>query len=238
MSEDLITKKPIEYSIVIPLYNEEGSLKPLFAEILNAMTPLGQRYEIVFVNDGSTDQSKEIVETFQKEIPEIVQFVDLKERGGQTHAMSKGIAAVRGKIVATLDSDLQNDPADIPKLLEKMKEGFDCVCGWRKARQDTFVKARLSKGGNVLQRLFTGLKIHDVSCTLRIYTHECAKNIPLNWEGQHRFIPLCLSLQGYRIGEIVSHHRNRQYGVTKYSHKRIFRVVRDFFKILKSRGKA
>ena len=123
-------------------------------------------------------------------------------------------------------------------MLKKMEEGnYDCVCGWRKARQDTLLKAGLSKFGNILQRLFTGMKIHDVSCTLRIYKQACIDKIALNWEGQHRFIPLSLSLQGYRIGEIVSNHRLRKFGTTKYSHKRIFRVITDFFKVLKARGR-
>jgi len=144
---------------------------------------------------------------------------------------------VRGNVAVTLDADLQNDPADIPKLLKKMEEGYDCVCGWRKSRQDTLLKAGLSKFGNIMQRLLTGMRIHDVSCTLRAYRKECVPDIALNWEGQHRFIPLSLSLQGYKIGEIVSNHRKRQFGSTKYSHKRIFRVVSDFFKILKTKGK-
>ena len=111
-------------------------------------------------------------------------------------------------------------------------------CGWRKARQDTFLKAVFSKLGNILQRMFTGLTIHDVACTLRAYKASWAAKIPLNWEGQHRFIPLSLSLQGCRIGEIVAHHRERKFGYSKYSHKRIFKVVVDFFRILKTRGKS
>jgi len=232
-----MSEKPIKYSIVIPVYNEEGSLTPLFAELLAVMTPINNPYEIVFINDCSNDQSLSIMEGFQEEFPEVVRIVNLDKRSGQTFGLRKGLDASKGEIAVTLDADLQNDPADIPKMLEKMEEGFDCVCGWRKARQDTPLKAVLSKTGNVLQRLFTGMKIHDVSCTLRIYKKMCINKIALNWEGQHRFIPLSLSLQGYRIGEVVSNHRLRKFGNTKYSHKRIFRVIGDFFRVLKAKGR-
>jgi len=232
-----VSEKLINYSIVVPVYNEEESLTPLFTELVAVMTPLNKLYEIVFVNDCSSDRSLSIMEGFQGEFPEVVRILDLREHRGQTYGLRKGLDTTKGGIAVTLDADLQNDPADIPKMLEKMEEGFDCVCGWRKARQDTSLKALLSKTGNILQRLFTGMKIHDVSCTLRTYKRACIDKIALNWEGQHRFIPLSLSLQGYRIGEIVSNHRLRKFGTTKYSHKRIFRVIGDFFKVLKAKGR-
>ena len=232
-----MSKKPTIYSVVIPVYNEEESLKPLFSELLQIMTPLNRSYEILFVNDCSSDRSLSIIEGFQQEFPEVVRLVNLTQRTGQTLGLRKGLDSAQGEFVITLDADLQNDPADIPKMVKKMEEGYDCVCGWRKARQDTLLKAGLSKFGNVMQRLFTGMKIHDVSCTLRICKRICVDKISLNWEGQHRFIPLSLSLQGYNVGEIISNHRSRKFGTTKYSHKRIFRVVSDFFKVLKAKGK-
>jgi len=232
-----MSEKMIEYSIVIPVHNEEESLKPLFEELLQSMTPLNRPYEVIFVDDGSTDRSQEIMEGFRSQFPEVVRLVNLSQRSGQTCGLRKGLDAAKGEFAITLDADLQNDPADIPKMLKKMQDGYDCVCGWRKSRQDTLLKAGLSKFGNGLQRLFTGVKIHDVSCTLRVYKRKCIDKIALNWEGQHRFIPLSLSLQGYRVGEIVSNHRLRKHGETKYSHKRIFRVITDFFKILKTKGR-
>lgn len=228
-------EKVIEYSVVVPVYNEEESLKPLLSEILQAMTSLGCAYEIIFVNDGSCDGSSAVLREFELEVPELVRVISLLERGGQTHALRKGLEASRGRVVITLDADLQNDPADISKLLAKMAQGYDCVCGWRKDREDTPLKAGLSKLGNILQRLLTGMKIHDVSCTLRAYRRECLDKIILDWEGRHRFIPLSLSLQGCRVDEIVSHHRGRKFGRSKYGHRRIFRVVRDFFKVLDDR---
>jgi glycosyltransferase involved in cell wall biosynthesis len=226
-----------EYSVVVPVYNEEESIQPLWKDLQGVLSQLAKPYEIIFVNDCSSDKSSTILESLAGQFPGIIRNIHLSTRSGQTHAMQEGLKASSGNYVITLDADLQNDPADIPKMLEKMREGYDCVCGWRKSRQDTPLKACLSKFGNVLQRLLTGLSIHDVSCTLRIYKRHCVSAVPLNWEGQHRFIPLALSLQGYKIGEIVSNHRKRSFGVTKYSHKRIFRVVGDFFRILASGGK-
>ena len=237
INSSLNKDKPVAYSIVIPVYNEEESLATLFSELLGVMTPLNQCYEIIFVNDGSSDNSSEIINGFYQQFPEVVKNVALAQRSGQTCALKQGLDSAKGNIVISLDADLQNDPADILKMLEKMKEDYDCVCGWRKAREDTLLKTGLSKFGNILQRLFSGLKIHDVSCTLRAYRKECLRAIALNWEGQHRFIPLSLSLQGYKIGEIVSNHRKRQYGYSKYNHKRIFKVIIDFFKILWVRGR-
>ena len=226
-----------KYSFVIPIHNEEGSISVLFEEIQSVMNSIGADYEVVFVNDGSTDSSDEIITQLSESNPGIISPVVLSERKGQTFAMNEGVKGSKGDFVITMDADLQNDPGDIVEMVKKMEEGYDCVCGWRKARQDTVLKAGLSKFGNILQRLISGLRIHDVSCTLRIYTRECANKIPLNWEGQHRFIPLCLSLQGFNIGEVVSNHRQRKFGYTKYSHKRIFRVMVDFFKILKAKGR-
>lgn len=227
------------YSIIIPVYNEEGSLRELFQELLTVMTRLSAAYEILFVDDRSDDETPKILKEFQGALPEIVVIVTLLQRSGQTFALKQGLNLAKGRIVVTLDADLQNDPADIPRLIEKMNHGkFDCVCGWRKARQDTPLKAGMSKFGNMMQRMFTGMKIHDVSCTLRAYRRECVNRIAMNWEGQHRFMPLSLSLQGFKVDEIVSNHRKRRYGQTKYSHKRVFRVVKDFFRMLKTKGKS
>lgn len=225
----------IDYSIVVPVYNEQESLKTLLAEILTVVTPLNSRYEIIFVNDGSCDQSPQILEEFIRQLPEVIRVVHLKTRSGQTYALREGFQKIQGNVIITMDADLQNDPADIPRLLKKMDEGYDCVCGWRRDREDAPFKAWLSKSGNVLQRAVTRLKIHDVSCTLRAYKKGCLRNLHLEWEGQHRFIPLMLSLEGYKIGEIVSRHRRRQFGKTKYNHHRIFRVVGDFLKILSTK---
>lgn len=219
-------------SIVIPVYNEEESVDVLFKEIRGSLDPMGISWEIIFVDDCSDDRTPGKLKVFQKEMPEQIRVVTLLQRSGQSYALRKGLDIVEGDIVVTLDADLQNDPADIPRLMAKMLEGYDVVCGWRRDRQDKPLKKVLSKFGNILQRIFTGMTIHDISCTLRAYKKECSQKIPLDWEGQHRFIPLILAKQGYKIGEIVSHHRERRFGYSKYSHKRIFKVIYDFFRIM------
>lgn len=228
----------IYMSVVVPVYNEEESVRLLTEELRKSLSAIHPIYEIIFVNDCSSDRTVEFLDQLVFENPQIVRVIHLEQRKGQTQALKTGIEQAKGEYVITMDGDLQNDPADILKMWQKMQDGYSCVCGWRKNRRDTWLKARLSKFGNILQRLLTGTSIHDVSCTLRIYSREAALRIPLNWEGQHRFIPLSLSLQGFKIGEVVSHHRMRKFGKTKYSHKRIFKVMADFFKILKTKGKS
>lgn len=221
----------MRYSVVIPVYNEEESIQTLFGELRDQMEKLGEPYEVIFVNDASSDGTPRLLQSFQENEPSVVRIVHLRQRSGQTRALRKGLDEARGRTIITLDADLQNDPADIPVLLKKMREGYAMVCGWRKARQDTFLKARLSKTGNFFQRLLTGLKIHDVSCTLRVFEAEHRNKIRLEWEGAHRFIPLFLVKEGLRVGEIVCHHRPRRFGQSKYTHKRLPKVVTDFFRI-------
>jgi hypothetical protein len=138
--------------------------------------------------------------------------------------------------VITLDADLQNDPADIPRFLSKLEEGYDVVCGWRRNRQDGKIKSWLSFLGNRLQRLITGAGFHDISCTLRACRRECLEDLALQWDGQHRFIPLMLYRQGYRIGEVTTHHRKRRFGASKYRHRRTFKVIRDFGVMIREGG--
>jgi len=233
-----LAENGVEYSVVVPVYNEEESLEVLFGEIRQVMNGLPGGYEVFFVNDCSDDSSIEIIRRLSGENGGVVRLIDLPRRSGQTCALRAGIEAASGRVIITLDADLQNDPADILRLLEKMREdNCDMVCGWRLARRDTFLKARLSKLGNVLQRLFTGMRIHDISCTLRAFKKEAGRRIALNWEGQHRFIPLSLSLQGFKVSEIVSNHRDRRFGHSKYGHKRIFRVMVDFLRVMAAKGR-
>jgi glycosyltransferase involved in cell wall biosynthesis len=225
-----------KYSVVIPVFNEEDSLAHLCEEIESVMRGMGESFEMIAVNDASLDQSLKKLRELQTRFPQMLKIVDLPRRCGQTWALKKGFEAAQGDILVTMDADLQNDPADIPRLAAYLQNGFDVVCGWRKVRQDKPLKTVLSKCGNFLQRLLTGLSIHDVSCTLRVYRRSCLKNLRMDCEGRHRFIPLCLSLQGYRVGEVVVHHRERRFGVSKYRHRRIVKVMRDFFYIWLSRG--
>jgi glycosyltransferase involved in cell wall biosynthesis len=224
------------YSIVIPVYNEENSLRPLVEELASAMEDLQEKYEIIFVNDGSSDESLSVLEALKKEFPQRMEIINLSSHQGQTSAMREGLRGVKGAVAITLDADLQNNPADIPKLLAKIALGYDVVCGWRKDRQDPALKVVLSQLANFSQQLVTGLKVHDVACTLRAYRRECLTKILLEREGQHRFIPLVLSRQGFRVGEIIVHHRPRKYGISKYRHDRAFKVVADFVRILFHKG--
>lgn len=225
----------MEHSVVIPVFNERESLDQLFSEIVQSLDPLTGQYEIIFVDDGSDDGTSEWLKKTEEEKNAIVRVIRLDQRSGQTVALRTGLNAARGRIAITLDADLQNDPADIPRLLEKMNEGYDMVCGWRRDREDTAFKARMSKLGNFLQRRLTDLRIHDGACTLRAFKATCIKDIPLDREGQHRFIPLMLAKKGYKIGEIISNHRKRLHGESKYTHKRLPQVVIDFFKISTSK---
>ncbi len=228
-----VKEKTMEYSVIIPVYNEEGSLGVLHEELTRVMDALRSPYEIIYVDDSSDDASPQTLNAFRSQRPDSVRIVRMERRSGQTSALSAGMRDARGKVFITLDADLQNDPEDIPFLLAKMNEGNDVVCGWRRDRRDPWLKKILSKTGNVLQRLLTGLAVHDISCTLRAYRRKCLEDVDLEWEGQHRFIPLILARQGYKVGEVASHHRARRYGYSKYTHKRIFRVVNDFFRILR-----
>jgi len=221
-----------QISIVIPVKNEEDSLTDLFRELEAVLSELGKEYEIIFADDCSSDNSPELLSALEREHPRTVRVITLARQSGQTAAMKAGLSLAEGEVVVTMDADLQNDPADIPMLILKLQGAFDCVCGWRKDRQDKLLKTILSQIGNVLQRVLTGLKVHDTSCTLRAYDARCTKDIPLDRAGQHRFIPLSLSLQGFRVGEILANHRRRRYGRSKYRHRRIGKVVVGFFRVL------
>jgi len=228
---DIPKREKSFYSVVIPVYNEEESLEILCREIMAVFTDLKGDLEIVFVNDGSTDQSARILQSLVNMYQPRVRVITCPQRVGQTAAIKMGLDAVAGETVITLDGDLQNDPADIPLLIERLEQGYDVVCGWRRARRDKPLKIFLSCLANGLQRTLTGLPIHDISCTLRAYRRECLGRLILSRAGEHRYIPLILALGGYRIAEVVCHHRPRRYGYSKYSHKRALKVIIDFGRI-------
>jgi len=219
-------------SVIVPVYNEEAALEILCREIMAALAQQREDFEIIFVNDGSTDRSLSILESLANTYAPRIRVITGSGRLGQTAALKRGLDSAQGDTLITLDADLQNDPADIPLLIQKLQQGYDVVCGWRKARQDKPVKSFLSKLANRLQRMLTGLPVHDISCTLRAYRRKCLEELSLSRPGEHRFIPLILSSRGYRISEIEVHHRSRRYGQSKYNHKRAFKVIADFVRIL------
>jgi len=216
----------IELSVVIPTYNEEENVEPCYQEIKAALEPLGINYEIIFVDDGSTDLTFKKLNDLSKN-DEKLKVVKLRKNFGQSAALRAGLDHATGRIISTMDADLQNDPKDIPKLLEKLeKEDFDVVCGWRFDRKDPLSKKLFSKFANRLRKSFTGETIHDSGCTLRAYIKESTESLELYGE-LHRYIPAMLSWKGYRIGEIKTNHRERKYGKTKYNWKRIVKGFLD-----------
>ena len=212
-------------SVVIPVYNEKDNLLPLHDQLIFAIEPIGVSYEIIYVNDGSTDGSEEILQDIQAGSP-VTAVLHLRRNFGQTAAMSAGFDRAGGEVVVTMDADLQNDPADIPRLLEPLKD-HDIVSGWRKDRKDAFWARRLpSRIANRLISWITGVHLRDYGCTLKAYRREVVENLEL-WGDHHRFAPAVASWMGVRVSEIEVNHRPRVRGVSKYSTTRVFPVMMD-----------
>jgi glycosyltransferase involved in cell wall biosynthesis len=216
-------------SIVVPVYNEEESLQILHAQISAALEELSERVpvaEVIYVDDCSTDRSLPILLEIQGQDAR-VKVVKFRRNYGQTAAMAAGFSECRGEIVITLDSDLQNDPADIPRMVYKMDEGYDVVAGWRKKRHDGFVLRLLpSKVANRLIAKVTGVSIHDTGCTLKAFRGELVRSMDIYAE-QHRFLPVLSASSGARVAELVVNHRARQFGSSKYGIGRAPRVLID-----------
>lgn len=219
-----------ELSIVVPLYNEEESLRPLYAAITHAVAPLGISFEIVFVDDGSRDATVRIADEIARADPRVC-LVKFRRNYGQTPAMAAGIAQSGGDVIITMDGDLQNDPADIGALLRKIDEGHDIVVGWRFDRQDKLVSRKIpSRIANALIAKVTGVPIKDNGCSLKAYRASLIKKIPLYSE-MHRFIPAMASIAGPKIAEIKVQHHARQFGQSKYGLSRIYKVLLDLMVI-------
>lgn len=200
---------------MIPIYNEEQSIIPLYFSLKNVMDKIGQTYEIIFVNDGSTDSSLDKLKGINLSPAQLV-IVNLKKHSGQATAMQAGFDIAQGELIITMDGDLQNDPKDIPNLLGKMKEGYDVVCGWRYDRKDPWSKVFVSKVTSNLMRLVTNKNIHDFGCTLRIFKRGILENVYL-FRGMHRFFTLIMSKLSYKIGEVKVRHHPRRFGSSKYN---------------------
>jgi glycosyltransferase involved in cell wall biosynthesis len=219
-----------EVSIVVPLYNEEDSLRPLYAAITHAVAPLGISFEIIFVDDGSRDATVRIADEIARSDPRVC-LVKFRRNYGQTPAMAAGIAQASGDVIVTMDGDLQNDPADIGALLRKIDEGYDIVVGWRFDRQDKLVSRKIpSRIANKLIAKVTGVPIKDNGCSLKAYRASLIKKIPLYSE-MHRFIPAMASIAGPKIAEIKVQHHARQFGQSKYGLSRIYKVLLDLMVI-------
>lgn len=217
----------VNISIVVPVYNECENLPILYNEIRNAMRKINKKYEIIFIDDGSTDKSYEELEKIYK-ADKFVKIVKFRKNFGQSVAINTGFFHSKGNVVVVMDADLQNDPKDIPKLLDKLNEGYDVVSGWRFIRNDPLSKKLFSKISNWLHKKLTGLEIHDSGCSLKAYTKESIKDINLFGE-MHRFIPALLDAQGFKIAEVKVNHRERKYGQTKYG---MLRLIHGFLDLL------
>ena len=222
---------PLDLSVVVPLYNEEGSLPHLIEQVLAALRPLPLRFEVVLVDDGSRDGTPALLRDLAGRVPELVAVL-LRRNYGQTAAMAAGFDASRGEVIVTLDGDLQNDPADIPLLLQHLQDGnLDLVSGWRHQRQDAAVSRLLpSLLANKLIGRVTGVKLHDYGCSLKAYRRELVSDMNLYGE-LHRFLPALAFIEGARIGEVQVNHHPRRYGQSKYGIDRTFRVLMDLLTV-------
>ena len=213
-------------SVVVPLYNEAPSLEELYQELTVALQGCGRSYELILVDDGSTDDTFRILTELHKRDGRVC-VVRLRRNFGQTAAFAAGFTQARGRLIVTSDGDLQNDPRDIPAMLDKIEEGHDIVCGWRQDRKDPWLTRRVpSRIANWLISVTTGVKLHDYGCSLKVFRAEVLKSIRLYGE-MHRFIPAIASEQGVQIAELVVNHRPRRFGSSKYGLSRTVRVLFD-----------
>jgi glycosyltransferase involved in cell wall biosynthesis len=221
----------VKYSVVVPVYNEEDSVMPLAESIRKTMAILNEPYEIIFVNDGSTDKTPEWLEKL-KESSVNLRVATLNKNSGQTASLKAGFDMAKGEFIISMDGDMQNDPADIPGLLGKMREGYDVVCGWRKKRHDSLWKKAASKSANIIQNIVFKSHLHDIACTLRAYRKGALNGVDLSWNGAHRFIPYLLLKHDSRIAEVEVRHHPRMYGKSKYKPTKIFKTMKDFLKLI------
>jgi len=215
-----------QLSVVVPFLDEQENIQPLYQDIRKALLETGRSYEMIFVNDGSTDQTPQLLRSI-RERDDAVRVVDLLRNYGQTAAMMAGFDHAHGDIIIAMDGDGQNDPADIPKLLDKLDEGYDVVSGWRADRQDNRVTRTIpSSFANWLISKVSGVHLHDYGCSFKAYRRELIQPVRLYGE-MHRFIPIYTAWQGGRIAEVIVNHRRRLGGRSKYGLSRVFKVLLD-----------
>ncbi len=217
-------------SIIIPLYNEEESVNPLVNEIKKALKQVDVAYEIIFVDDGSNDNSLNFVKEICKQDKRF-KYISFQKNYGKSAALQMGFKEATGDVVVTMDADLQDDPNEILHLLKKLDEGFDVVSGWKKKRYDPIIKKISSKFFNLVTRIFSGVKIHDVNCGLKAYKKDVIQNLRIYGE-LHRYIPVLAKWQGYKISEVIVQHHPRKYGSTKFGTSRFFKGFIDLFTVM------
>jgi len=219
----------MEISIVIPVYNEEQALPKLYNSLKKVLESLQKKYEIILVDDGSTDRTWEVLSVLRAK-DDSLKIIRFTRNFGQTAAIAAGFYHAQGEVIIAMDADLQNDPVDIPYFLSKIEEGYDLVSGWRKNRKDSLKRKFPSWIANWLIGKITGVKIHDYGCSLKAYRSWVAKNIHLYGE-MHRFIPALAAWSGAKITEIPVRHHPRQFGKTKYGLSRTFKVILDLITV-------
>ncbi|MFQ5632702.1 MAG: glycosyltransferase family 2 protein [bacterium] len=216
----------MEYSVVVPVMNEEENVELLYDKLVEAFETMGKPYEIIIVDDGSTDRTVKILEKIRLKDKNL-NLIKFRRNFGQSAAMGAGFKYSRGNIIIAMDGDLQNDPADIPKLVAKLDDGFDVVSGWRKNRKDKVIIRKLpSRIANRLIQFLTRVEIHDTGCSLKAYRKDIIKKVRVYGE-LHRFIPALARIEGAKVGEVVVNHHSRKFGKSKYKITRTFKVVMD-----------
>lgn len=220
----------LSLSVIIPLYNESESLPELHQELQEALRPWADDYELIFVDDGSTDDSFAVLEKLHAEDPRVV-ALRFRRNQGKASALMAGFHQARGEILITLDADLQDDPGEIPRFLKKLEEGCDLISGWKVKRQDPLIRRILSRIFNRVTSRLTGVGLHDFNCGFKCYKRQVIREIKLHGE-LHRFIPALASWRGFRVGEMEVAHRPRKYGRSKYGTERIPRGFFDLLTVL------
>lgn len=220
----------VDISVVIPLYNEEGSLKELHQQLRSTLGRMNVRYELLFVDDGSTDRSFTVLRDLKRSDRHI-KIIRFRRNYGKSAALSVGFDKALGDIVITMDADLQDDPGEIPALKRRIEEGYDLVSGWKKVRRDPITKTVPSRFFNMVTRFMTGIKIHDFNCGLKAYRRDVVKAVKIYGE-LHRYIPVLAHWEGYKIGELVVQHRPRRYGKTKFGIGRFWKGLLDLLTAL------
>jgi len=219
--------EPIEISVVVPVFNEEKNLPVLIPKLVEVLKDFGLTYEMIFVDDGSSDGSRRILKEMVSQYPAL-RIIGLKENRGLSTALYVGVKEARGNKIITLDADLQNDPADIPRLMSFLDD-YDIATGWRQKREDPWLKRISSRVANSIRNRLTGETINDSACTLRVFKRECIENIPI-FNGMHRFFSTLVKMEGYRMIEVPISHHQRKFGISKYNIRN--RMVRSFIDLL------
>ncbi|MCY4072353.1 MAG: glycosyltransferase family 2 protein [Chloroflexi bacterium] len=231
IAPDVITRPELGVSVVIPVYNEEGNIDRLYQELTAALEEIGRDFEVIAINDGSSDRTYDMLNDVQAKDARW-HIIHFRRNFGQTAAMAAGFDAARGEVVITIDADLQNDPRDIQRILDKFAEGYDIVSGWRQDRKEPLFLRRIpSMIANRLISRATGIRLHDYGCTLKAYHFDVAKGVQLYGE-LHRFIPALASQMGVRVAEIPVKDRARKWGSSKYGFSRTFKVILDLIAVI------